>query len=97
MAGSWKLEVDPDMPDGQCLLFHYELGATKSSMTTHDSTAAPQLNAPSTCTLKIHHCHHSRIGPYQQIPGLLGHGTFALHLRLWFWQLVAPSDTLDAD
>jgi hypothetical protein len=74
-----------------------EQGATKSSMTPHDSTAAPQLNAPSTCTLKIHHCHHSRIGPYQQIPGLLDHGTFALHLRLWFLELVAPSDTLDAD
>jgi predicted nucleotidyltransferase component of viral defense system len=22
-ADGWKLEVDPDMPDGQCLLFHY--------------------------------------------------------------------------
>jgi hypothetical protein len=47
-------------------------GAKKNGMTTHDTTAAPQLCAPSTCTLKIHHCLHSRIGPYQQIPGSAG-------------------------
>ena len=72
-------------------------GAKKNGMTTHDSTAAPQLSAPSTCTLKIHHCPHSRIGPNQQILGLLDEGTFALQLRLWFLELVAPSDTPDAD
>ena len=46
-------------------------GAIEARMTTHDVTAAPQVSAPSTCTLKIHNCLHLRIGPNQQIPGLL--------------------------
>lgn len=83
----WKLEVDPDMPDGQCLLFHYPSAFTSGASGYVRPTVKIELGARSDDWP-----HEDRpIQPYlaERFPQLMPEGPFPVRVlaaERTFWE-----------